>query len=264
MLQYVNQILESLDRDKPNLPATVLYNEGWLLRLVLAAMQRLDVEQPFRFQPDARWFSEALLTSPFLARARARSNRLSEKHTHADGVVGQFEIRKPTRTGLTLVNDTTQFIVCEAKMFSLLRESVGNAPEYDQAARTVACMAETVSQLFKPDGVEKIDVGFYVLAPRQQIEARLFDDAVNEQSIEHKIDSRIEAYREVDPQRYTELIGWKDAYLTPLLRRLVPRCVPWEELIESVRQKESQFGQDLRLFYERCLKENRPPSPPWT
>jgi hypothetical protein len=74
-----------------------------------------------------------------------------------------------------------------------------------------------------------------------------------------KIAARIEGYRLIDPPRHTELVRWKEDYVDRLLKRLDLRCVPWESLIESIGQRDPQFGEDLGAFYERCLKENRPP-----
>src|SRR5271157_5000059 len=100
MLDDVLGILGSVDTDDPHLPPTALYNEGWLLRLVLAAMKRHGVAYPFPIESISRWYSEALLNSAFLASAGRPSNSLAESHTHADGVVGQFEFRPQTRGGI--------------------------------------------------------------------------------------------------------------------------------------------------------------------
>ena len=72
-------------------PATIFYNEGWLLRLVLDWLSRTAVEKhPLTFVPGARWFLEALLPSQFLAGQRA--DPLAEGWTHADGVIGHVAI----------------------------------------------------------------------------------------------------------------------------------------------------------------------------
>jgi hypothetical protein len=71
------EILASAESATPNIAPTVLYNEGWLLRLGLHTAAR-DVDcLPFRFARRSRWFSEALLHSAFchaavaILRARA-------------------------------------------------------------------------------------------------------------------------------------------------------------------------------------------------
>jgi len=84
ILGEVTAFLSSLDTADRQGPATLLYNEGWLLRLVLAAEARGIRCLPQPFEPGARWFSEALLYTPFAP--RTRSDTLGESVTHANGV----------------------------------------------------------------------------------------------------------------------------------------------------------------------------------
>ncbi len=120
----------------------MLYNEGWLLlRLVLGAAARGIRCLPEAFEPRARWFSEACLYTPFAPRTRGAT--LAESHTHADGAIGHFEVGRNSRAGLHLTADATPFIVTEAKMFSGLSARTTRVPEYDHAARNVACLAWT-------------------------------------------------------------------------------------------------------------------------
>ena len=142
-LKSIQEMLLSAVSSQPLFPPTLLYNEGWLLRLVLDWFSRHSVQDhPLTFAAGSRWFSEALLPSPFPA--RYRGDKLAENWTHADGVVGHFQIGKKGRTDLKLLPGATQFIVLEAKIFSSLSPGVTHASYYDQAARTVACMAEVL------------------------------------------------------------------------------------------------------------------------
>jgi hypothetical protein len=87
------KILRSCETDEASqFPPTEVYNEGWMLRLVLDAAQEVELRgHPLEFYPDARWYSEALLNSAFLPRARA--DALAEGFTHADGIVGSNLLR---------------------------------------------------------------------------------------------------------------------------------------------------------------------------
>ena len=73
-----------------------------------------------------------------------RGDRLAEARTHADGVLGHFAIGDPGTAALSLTPGARQLVVFEAKLFARLSAGVRNAPYYDQAARTIACMAETL------------------------------------------------------------------------------------------------------------------------
>src|SRR5437764_5273424 len=69
------------------LPATLLYEEGWMLRLVLkwAALHPTSVPS-LQFLPGSKWYSEALIASPFPP--RKRGDNQADGETHADGVIG--------------------------------------------------------------------------------------------------------------------------------------------------------------------------------
>src|SRR3954468_15830641 len=94
-------------------PPTALYNEGWMLRILLALEARGVRCLPFAFQDRPRWFSEALLYTPF--RKRVLRDRLAEGVTHADGVIGHFNWTPGRKCGLELRPNATQFDVVEAK-----------------------------------------------------------------------------------------------------------------------------------------------------
>jgi hypothetical protein len=70
---------------------------------------------------------------------------------------------------------------------------------YDQAARTVACMAKALDQCPGRDTFKC--VGFYVLAPLDQIERGVLAQQMTRQSIQDKITARIAAYSEAHPER---------------------------------------------------------------
>ncbi|MFH0849227.1 MAG: hypothetical protein V1857_06975 [archaeon] len=98
-------MLSVADTDTAVFPPTLLYNEGWMLRIVLSAAAKGISCLPFSFLPGSRWFSEALLYSPFLS--RRQGDRLTETHTHVDGVVGHFKFVETTKTGFELTPDST-------------------------------------------------------------------------------------------------------------------------------------------------------------
>lgn len=54
------ELLNSFDIENPNFPPTMIYNEGWMLRLVLEWFSKnLNVDFKINFHEDAKWFSEA-------------------------------------------------------------------------------------------------------------------------------------------------------------------------------------------------------------
>jgi hypothetical protein len=246
-------MLNEADTDAAVFPPTDLYNEGWMLRLVLFAGAKGIPCLPFSFLPRSRWFSEALLYSPFLA--RSRNDKLAETHTHADGVIGHFKFAPTTKTGLELLADSKQFIVIEAKMFSSLREGTTRASFYDQAARSVACMATTLDRgKSSVDNLESI--GFYVIAPDSQIRQGLFANEMTRESIVKKVRRRIEQYQE-DREYHARLESWFQKTFDPLIQRIDLRCWPWENAVNAIDATEPAGKHPAEEFYRRCLRHNQ-------
>ena len=213
-----------------------------MLRLILDwAQQHAPPSHPLAFLPDARWYSEALLWSQFLA--RWRGDKLAENCTHADGVVGHFDVGGTSKGGLTLRESATQFVVVEAKMLSKLSSRTTNATGYDQAARTVACIAETLKRAdIELQDMERL--AFFVAAPRDRIDNGVFGDMVTKASIRQRVQNRVDAYR-------GDRNEWFDQWFIPTLDAIDLGVLSWEELLEGL-------DPSYRAFYDQCLLHNGP------
>jgi hypothetical protein len=250
----IAKMLGACDNECNVFPATLLYNEGWLLRLILDWFSTQKVENhPLSFSESARWFSEALLPSAFLP--RSRQDPLGESWTHADGVIGHFEIGNRGRGDLSLSKNANHFVVLEAKMFSRLSPGVSHARYFDQAARNVACMAEVLKE--RNISVERYSrLGFYVLAPTEQLQKeQSFRKYTSIESITKKVEGRVEEYEKLGEGEGNR--AWFKKWFLPLLKHIEIKCVSWEEIISFIHQRDSIFGQDIDVFYGRCLQFNR-------
>ncbi len=248
-------ILRSIESAAPTVPPTILYNEGWLLRLVLAAAANGACGLPFLWQRNSRWFSEALLPPAFLP--RHRGDHLAESFTHADAVIGQFAFAD-SKGGVVLVAEGTQFVVCEAKIFSSLSAGTTRAPQFDQAARNVACMAEALRRAGKP--VASYDsLGFFVLAPESQIRAGVFDIQMGRENIRSRIGQRVKMYE--TEAEFPRLDEWLASWVEPLVNSLELKSCSWESLLDRIAATDRDRGADLRNFYSLCLKYNAPAQP---
>jgi len=251
-LREIQRIFESITLEESCIPGTLLYNEGWLLRLVFAAGSEGIDCLPFRFEPKARWFSEALLYSKFLP--RSRGDRLAESLTHADGVVGQFEFDAATKAGLRLKRECSQFVICEAKVFSGLSTGTKRAPTFDQAARNVGCMAETLRRAGQPIPHYK-SLGFFVLAPASRIEEDKAFPQMSRDGIRDRLRERVRMY---DDQSHAGLQKWLSEWVFPLVDRMELSCCSWESIIKRVSAAQPEYGESLGKFYQLCLHYNRP------
>jgi len=235
-------------------PATLLYNEGWLLRLVLDwfANRKASEGHVLSFHPGARWFSEALLPSQFFA--SSRGDALAEGWTHADGVVGHVAIGSAALADTRLNQDAEQFVVTEAKLFSPLSAGVRNASYYDQAARNVACMAEILCRAGRrPENLRSL--AFLVLAPRSQIELGVLEGLLAKDSIRAKVARRIGEY---EPERQAVKKLWMEEWFLPTLEHAQVRALSWEDILEHVERIDGLYAAaELKGFYARCLEFNR-------
>lgn len=253
--RHIVAMLQAASGEDRRFPPTLLYNEGWLLRLVLDWFATTGTQgHVLSFAPGARWFSEARLASRFMARAGNPASRSqAEGFTHADGVIGHFELGSPERSDAVLSAQATQFVVTEAKLGSALSAGTKNAPDFDQAARNVACMAHlcarhgvTAAQL------DRDRFAFVVLAPRVRIENQgIFKAQLDPAALQAKVHARERAYL---PEVSDD---WLARWFDPLLVKIQLKAVSWESVIEIIGASEPDYATELNAFYAQCLRFNR-------
>jgi hypothetical protein len=257
MFNQIINMLKASNTDDGVIPPTEVYNEGWMLRLILDWFSRQATSgHQLSFEKGARWYSEILLPSQFLP--RFQTDPQAESHTHADGVIGHFAVGRSGKGDIHLHPDARQFVVIEAKIFSDLSKGIKNFKNYDQAARTTACIAETLSIRQRPvTDISKL--GFYVVAPEKQLKFEpTFQTFMQKDSIRIKVQRRIKAYS--DPIDSETKNKWFKTWFLPTLECIDLQCMTWEEIISYVNIHDSANGGGLLKFYEECLDLNKPKS----
>jgi len=250
-LERIWGILESCSTEEPKVPPTILYNEGWLLRLVLDWFSTHGVPgHALEFDDGGRWFSEALLPSAFLA--TRRRDPLAEGWTHADSAIGHFDIGDVGKGDLKLRHDAEQLVIVEAKMFAGLSSGVTNAAYFDQAARTVAYMAEVLKRAARPAS-EMSRLGFCVLAPLQQIRRGSLEEQVNKDSIDRKVEQRARDWVEAHPDDNGQ---WSSEWFQPALEMVRLSVLSWEEVVGTITEHDAESGGAVRAFYKACVRFN--------
>ena len=249
ILDRVLSILETCSQENPLVPPTDLYNEGWMLRIILDWFSSHKIPgNPLDFPESGSWFSEALLPSTFLP--RQRGDKFAESWTHADGVIGHFNIGKGGRADLTLKADATHFAVLEAKMFSKLSSGTTHASYFNQAARYVGCIAETLKRANRHPK-ELISLGFYLLAPKSQIERGLFKKYMTHDHMKQTVERRVNEYDESKE-------NWYNNWFLPTIKKIDIATVPWESVNTIILEKDQHYGLPLQKFYKNCLHFNNP------
>jgi hypothetical protein len=245
LLKLLTDLIASYDPANPHFRPTELYNESWLVKLVLDQASKMsDADFPLGFLPRSTWFSEALLPSAF--EARFRGDPLSESRTNADVVVGHIAVGAKAKADLELANDVAQFSVIEAKVGSPLSSGTTNAKYFDQAARNVACMAEVLAREdVAPASLEKLD--FTVIAPAHSIEKGTFAEEMTPTSIRAKVERRVSEYDGA-------LDKWFEERFEPLLALIQLHSLSWEEAIDWLGEQSPNIKSELTDFYDRCLE----------
>lgn len=249
VIERIKAMLQACETGQPVFPPSMLFNEGWLLRIILDWFAHHGGDRyPLSPRPGARWFSEAWLPSAFLP--RYRGDRLAEARSHADGVLGHFAIGDPGTAGLTLQAEASQLVVIEAKLFARLSTGVKNAPYFDQAARSVACIAEVLRRAGRPAG-SMDELALLILAPQARVDDGIFTWDAAPEAIRRKVRRRVEDYA-------GERDAWFRDWFVPTWERVDVRCLGWEEIIEVIAFHGPEEGQVIDSFYGRCLHYNRP------
>jgi hypothetical protein len=240
-------LISNIDVENPNFPPTTLYNEGWLLRLVVDWFSTSGItDHLLSFPKDGLWFSESRLPSAFLP--RFRGDPLAESHSNVDGAIGHFSIGSKGKTNLELTPNATHFVVLEAKLYSGLSKGVTNAKYFDQAARNVACIAEVLKCAgCSPNSFDHL--GFYVLAPKVQIKSRTFIRHLDKQSIKDKVNRRVISYE-------GERDDWFKEWFLPTSLVIDIRSISWEEVLDVVKENDTKIGKSITNYYSLCLRFN--------
>jgi hypothetical protein len=252
--ETIGSMLRSCATKSPVFPATTMFNESWLLRLVLDwfASHALT-EHPLAVPEDGRWFSEAVLPTTFTG-GGGKAARLAESATHADAVIGHFDIGTKGAADLSLRPDATHLVVVEAKIFSGLSAGVTNAKYFDQAARTAACIAEVLSEGERqPADVTRL--AFYLVAPQVQIARGVFERGMSRSSIARKVKRRVTDYGSRKEQ-------WYNAWFQPTFEQMEVRTLSWEELIRTIREEDTSSAAAIQWFYQQCIGFSDQPSTP--
>jgi len=263
VLDKIKDMLATCSEPNNVFPPTTLYNEGWMLRLVLdwfANNSSSTGNHQLRIPNGGHWYSEALLQTQFkpVKEYRTPKDELAESHTHADGVIGQFVIGGNGKGDLVVDNNTKHIVILEAKMYSPLSAGIKNVEDYNQAARIVACMANAMSiAKRKPSCFDCI--GFYLLLPERNAVKHNFIEQMDPTNIISAIKKRKEQYK--GRTDYSDKCDWFNEYLVPMVKIMksqkTMQMITWEDIIEYIRGCHDDLAADeIDQFYEECKKYN--------
>ena len=127
-------------------------------------------------------------------------------------------------------------------MGSGLSEGVTNDPNYNQAARTVACMAEAI-KFAKLKPVDFDSLAFYLIAPEDN--KKINNVYLKKKNIEDRVKNRCTANN-----------TWFLNDFLPVLNRITIERISFEYLIDVISSRDNDYGADIKSFYDECLNNN--------
>jgi hypothetical protein len=237
-----------------NLLPTELYNEGWMLRLVLYWFNGTHKysHEKITMKEGIHWFSEGRLESPFKKNEELTIPK--EGYTRADGAYGNIELGNRGDSDIKLKEDCRQFVVTEAKMFSKYSEGIKRKKNYNQAARNIACMYQVVENYKENYGKSYHDIeeiAFYTLLPESQIEKEVsFKKYTTVKHIKETIENRIEPYN-------GKMKEWFNSFNEFLEKKIKIDLISWEEIVIFIKSNDPEYGKMLSDFYDKCLEFNK-------
>lgn len=256
LMPLVTGLLSNCGKPRSSLLATDFYNETWMHRIALQLCTRLRIsDSPLSLMEGAWWHSEGRLASPFLPLAKdvpgGGLNNFADGYTRPDAVLGHFELVGPGK--IKPRPDAAQFVVGEAKMGSPLSRGVKHDPlNYNQAARTVACIAYVLSLVGRrPADIETL--GFYVVAPELQITSGIFAEQTDRAHLLKTVATKVDEYRSGPRLDSSEKRAWFDEWFVPTVDHLWLSVMSWEQFIKLISAREPEIGGQFDDFYHECL-----------
>ena len=133
-------------------------------------------------------------------------------------------------------------MVLEAKLASKLSPRTTKAPGYDQAARSVACLAHIAGEAgIAPTSLTSY--GFYLICPEKRVND--FTLLTTKESVEAKVSDRAAKYGD-------DKLAWYNQIFLPHLEAMDVGIISWENLLADMESKGA--SRDYRDFYELCCE----------
>lgn len=258
-LDIVTKILRGLKDSKRFFPATELYGEKWMLR-ILSSIYITQSQNYGKLGPDildillpldneVRFFSEGKMETKF-TKGKSGSGQ-NEGRIKADGIFGHINIQDKTDIGIKLKDDATQFVVVEAKMNSKLSKGKKGREYYDQASQIIACIARHMEITGRsPKSFRKL--GFVILAPESNINKGYFDNKLNRERLKDTIKRRCVEYKDDN----AVLLDWFNKWVEPLMDVIRLELISWESAISNVSILDPNKYPILQQFYNLCKNYN--------
>ncbi len=220
-----------------NINPTIIYNEGWMTRILVEYSVEYGISiNELNFGDINNWTSEGSLSSPFL-----KTKIKKERHTRTDIAFGDFDINYEERSEIMVKNGKI-FGVIEAKMGSKLSKGTTNAKNYNQASRNAVCIANNIIDF-------NCESFFILVAPKSKVKQRKLNMHIEKSNILDQVKNRFKGYDNAFLQNHNYL------KIIKKIENMKIFIVTYEEWIEKF-SNHTELKQDLQEFYNKCKKWN--------
>ncbi len=237
-MKSIIDIISSIETNSPNLNPTVIYNEGWMTRILVNQSLKEKTKLPgLDFGEIINWTSEALISSPFV-----QAPKFKEGYTHADIALGHFKVDYQNR-GEIIINDSAKvFGIIEAKMGSNLSQRTKHFDNYNQASRNLACIC---NQTYN----KNCKIFFIVAAPSTKLIEHEIEKQIDLNNMIQQIRNRFNVYSDdyKSKQNMDLIIAKAESCLV--------QTISFENWIERIVTPDSKTY--LQDFYDKAKKWNR-------
>jgi hypothetical protein len=132
-------------------------------------------------------------------------------------------------------------------MASGLSAGTKYAPDFNQAARNVACIAHLVSSA-RLDAESAPRCAFVLIAPREKIAQGTFE-AVERTNIAEAVERRARSFD-------AGAVEWCSGAFRQVLDRCDLTVLSWEEVLDEISSVDPVTGAAIGEFYVECLRYN--------
>ncbi len=238
----VLEIINTIETSKANINPTIIYNEGWMTRLLVyySIQEQIKIKE-IDFSLINHWTSEALISSPFV-----KASKLREGYTHADIALGDFNVKYENRGEIIVCPKASQFGIIEAKMKSPLSKGTTHAKDYNQASRNITCIAHNTSL--------DCNTFFYVALPECKLPKKnragsTIAKIIDKEEIKRQIKKRL------SPFVLNEIAEINENDILLKVEKCEVGLITYEEWIEKFT--DTKIKETLNDFYSNCIKWNK-------
>ncbi|MDR2811035.1 MAG: hypothetical protein LBB84_10875 [Tannerellaceae bacterium] len=235
------QKIEALNALSEGINPTIVYNEGWMVRLLVmqSIEQKITIDN-IDFGQFRKWTSEAQISSPFSG-SELKKDNLNETRTHADVVIGDFDVNFDDNAGIRIKENAKIIGIIEAKMGSNLSQGTKNTEfkNYNQVSRSICCLAFNVVP-------QDCSTFVFVVAPKSTLEKHKISEQITNTEIKEQIRKRLE---ETESGKILDLEKFNTK-----VKNCKVLAISFEEWIEKIDDK--NVKTKMSDFYDKCKKYN--------